>query len=76
MDSRSPSPSDTGEQDREELRNTLARAGIEAVIPPISPWALMLRDGRPATGLRTPEWQRGLFEVQDAGSQVRVCAYT
>ena len=55
---------------RDALIRALAAAGTEAQPVPLVPWAVRLSNGRPATGLRTPEWEAGLFEVQDAGSQI------
>ena len=49
------------------LRSELAKAGIEAA--PIEGLPLGLRLEKPARLTRLPAFQRGAFEIQDAGSQ-------
>jgi 16S rRNA (cytosine967-C5)-methyltransferase len=53
---------------REEVQETLHRAGIDAVATPFSPWGLRI-EGRPAVNT-LPAFRDGLFEVQDEGSQL------
>ncbi|HEY6355574.1 MAG TPA: RsmB/NOP family class I SAM-dependent RNA methyltransferase, partial [Burkholderiaceae bacterium] len=53
---------------REEVQETLHRAGIAAAATPFSPWGLRI-EGRPAVNT-LPAFRDGLFEVQDEGSQL------
>ncbi len=53
---------------REEVRQELARAGIDAQPTPWSPWGLRI-DGKPAL-TRLDAFTRGAIEVQDEGSQL------
>jgi hypothetical protein len=39
-------------------------------VAPLTPLGVQLINGRMPTGLQTDEWRKGLFEVQDIGSQV------
>ncbi len=53
---------------RAQARAALAKAGLEAVETPLSPWGLRL-PGRVALG-QVDAFQAGLVEVQDEGSQL------
>jgi len=53
---------------REEVQQTLQRAGIDARATPYSPWGLRVV-GWPAVSTM-PAFRAGLFEVQDEGSQL------
>lgn len=53
---------------REDLRQELARAGLQAQATPYSPWGLRLAD-KPAL-TRLDAFTRGAIEVQDEGSQL------
>ncbi|MEY4712428.1 MAG: hypothetical protein RIS88_1878 [Pseudomonadota bacterium] len=53
---------------REDLRQELARAGLQAQPTPYSPWGLRLAD-KPAL-TRLEAFTRGAIEVQDEGSQL------
>jgi 16S rRNA (cytosine(967)-C(5))-methyltransferase len=53
---------------KHELVQLLAARGVEAVDDPSTPWAVRLR--RRVNLFSLPEFRMGLFEVQDAGSQL------
>ncbi len=53
---------------REELQKELAKAGIQTVPTPYSPWGLRT-DGKPAL-TKLDAFTRGAVEVQDEGSQL------
>jgi len=53
---------------REDVREALRSAGIDAAPTPYSPWGLRVA-GRPAVNA-LPAFRDGLFEVQDEGSQL------
>jgi len=53
---------------REEVQETLQRAGIHAAVTPYSPWGLRIEGRRAVNAM--PAFRAGLFEVQDEGSQL------
>ena len=53
---------------RDEVRQALHEAGVEATDTPYSPWGLRVT-GRPAVN-QLDEYRAGAFEVQDEGSQL------
>jgi 16S rRNA (cytosine967-C5)-methyltransferase len=53
---------------RDEVREALARAGIESAPTRWSPWGLRVVGKPPVT--TTDAWRQGLIEVQDEGSQL------
>jgi 16S rRNA (cytosine967-C5)-methyltransferase len=55
---------------RTSLENALAKEGIETEPRALTPWALRIAAGAsPRQLTRTAAFDRGLFEIQDAGSQ-------